>query len=79
MLIFGYYFWFKEGEEPMKISDLCEEKNLEEPSTEEVVLQDLQRASEKVCVVILILILILRFFLIFDQSCNIFYKIFDYS
>ncbi|XP_033138446.1 protein LNK4 isoform X2 [Brassica rapa] len=36
-----------EGEEPMKISDLCEEKNLEEPSTEEVVLQDLQRASEK--------------------------------
>lgn len=60
MLIFGYYFWFKEGEEPMKISDLCEEKNLEEPSTEEVVLQDLQRASEKVCVVILILIL--RFF-----------------
>lgn len=60
MLIFGYYFWFKEGEEPMKIPDLCEEKNLEEPSTEEVVLQDLQRASEKVCVVILILIL--RFF-----------------
>ncbi|KAH0907726.1 hypothetical protein HID58_039553 [Brassica napus] len=39
-----------EGEEPMKISDLCEEKNLEEPSTEEVVLQDLQRASEKVTV-----------------------------
>lgn len=62
----------------MKISDLCEEKNLEEPSTEEVVLQDLQRASEKVTVVILILPG-LRFFLIFDQSCNIFYKIFNYS
>ncbi|KAJ0266227.1 Protein LNK4 [Hirschfeldia incana] len=35
-----------EGEKPMKISDLCEE-NMEEQSTEEVVLQDLQRASEK--------------------------------
>ncbi|CAH8312635.1 unnamed protein product [Eruca vesicaria subsp. sativa] len=35
-----------EGEEPMKMSDLCEE-NMEEPSTEEVVLQDLQRATEK--------------------------------
>ncbi|XP_018442419.1 protein LNK4 [Raphanus sativus] len=35
-----------EGEEAMKISDLCEE-NMGEPSTEEVVLQDLQRASEK--------------------------------
>ncbi|KAL0888427.1 hypothetical protein Bca101_012410 [Brassica carinata] len=31
-----------EGEEPMKISE-----NMEEPSTEEVVLQDLQRATEK--------------------------------
>ncbi|KAF8115607.1 hypothetical protein N665_0025s0075 [Sinapis alba] len=31
-----------EGEEPMKISE-----NIEEPSTEEVVLQDLQRATEK--------------------------------
>lgn len=49
MLILQYLFWFKEGEEAMKISDLCEE-NMGEPSTEEVVLQDLQRASEKVCV-----------------------------
>uniref|UniRef100_A0A1J3F8Z1 Protein LNK3 n=1 Tax=Noccaea caerulescens TaxID=107243 RepID=A0A1J3F8Z1_NOCCA len=33
-------------EEPVKIEDLCEEK-IEEASAEEVVLQDLQRASEK--------------------------------
>ncbi|CAH2073774.1 unnamed protein product [Thlaspi arvense] len=38
----------EEEEKPMKISDLCEE-NTEEPSTEEVVLQDLQRATQKSC------------------------------
>ncbi|ESQ40629.1 hypothetical protein EUTSA_v10014291mg [Eutrema salsugineum] len=35
-----------EHEASMKISELCEE-NMEEPSNEEVVLQDLQRATEK--------------------------------
>lgn len=47
--------------------NLCEE-NIEEASAEEVVLQDLQRATEMVSVVILIFYL--QSCLRFDPSCN---------
>lgn len=50
----------------MKISE-----NMEEPSTEEVVLQDLQRATEKVTAGDLDLSFEEKI-LIFHQSCNIY-------
>lgn len=63
----GILFWFKGEEGPVKIEDLCEEK-IEEASAEEVVLQDLQRASEKVSVVDLTFAYLLLG--LFGQSCN---------